>query len=373
MDKSKEELLVERYLNGKADQQEQAMLETWYLNQQEQGSVPDISSIAHAERKVWNRLSLNRSQPKKINLWPRSIAAASILFCVGLGFYFYKTSYTKKQTTFDVGPGQNAATLQLSNGQKIVLANTANGKLAEETGITITKTASGQVIYDLKSVSADTALNKMNTLSTARGQQYQVRLPDGTNVWLNAASSLSYPTVLKGRARRIVELNGEAYFEVYKDKKHPFIVKTNQQSVEVLGTHFNINSYKDEPAVKTTLLEGSVKVLNLKSRASGVLKPGQQSVIRFYGDSLQIETADIDEALAWKKGEFYFDEERLESIMKKISRWYNVDVVFQDPSKKDVRIGGYISRFSSISKVLKMLELTGLAEFTIEKDKVIVK
>ncbi|WP_316834251.1 FecR family protein [Pedobacter nutrimenti] len=373
MDKSKEELLIERYLNGKADKQEQAMLETWYLNDQEQGAVPDISSIKHAERKVWNKLSLNLSQPKKINLWPRSIAAASILLCVGLSLYFYKTSYTKKETKFDIGPGQNSATLQLSNGEKIDLSNTTNGKLIEETGITITKTGNGQIIYDLRSVSADTALNKMNTLSTARGQQYKVRLPDGTNVWLNAASSLSYPTAFKGRNRRVVELNGEAYFEVYKDKKHPFIVKTNQQSVEVLGTHFNINSYKDEPAVKTTLLEGSVKVLNLKSRASGILKPGQQSMIRFSGDSVQIETADVEEAMAWKKGEFYFDEERLESIMKKISRWYNVDVVFQDPTKKDVRIGGYISRFSNISKVLKMLELTGLAEFTLEKDKVLVK
>jgi transmembrane sensor len=374
MDKSKEEILIEKYLSGEANEPERAMIESWYLKLGEEGEMPALSVIEEAETKVWNRLSVDQPRSKRISLWPRTIAAASVLIGVGLGAFFYKASFIDKQATkIDIAPGQNAATLVLSDGRKITLSNASNGKFAEDAGISISKTADGQLVYDLKSASASVNASKINTLYTARGQQYQVRLPDGTNVWLNAASSLSYLTSFKSSDQRIVELSGEAYFEVAKDKKHPFIVKANQQRVEVLGTHFNISSYKDETAVRTTLLEGSVKVLNLKSRASGVLKPGQQSVIRLSDDSLKVITVDTEETIAWKKGEFFFNEEPLESVMKKISRWYNVEVEFQDPSKKEVKFGGYISRFSHISKVLKMLELTGLAKFTVENNKVIIK
>ncbi|MBB6502523.1 FecR family protein [Pedobacter cryoconitis] len=376
MDKTKEETLIEKYLSGIADEQEQAIVESWYLNAEEEGEIPGMDRIEEAETKVWNRLSVNKLQSKRRKLWPRAAAAASVLLCAGLGFYGYNNFYAEKQIAKpDIAPGKNGATLTLSNGRNIILSDATDGKLAQEGGVSIRKTANGEIVYDLTPVAQDTSItdHKINTLHTARGQQYQVRLPDGTNVWLNAASSLAYPTSLKGAAQRVVELNGEAYFEVAKDKKHPFIVKANQQRVEVLGTHFNISCYNDEPAVKTTLLEGSVKVLNLKSSVSGTLKPGQQSVIRFSDNLLQVRNVDTEEAVAWQKGEFSFDEERLESVMKKISRWYNVEVEFQDPSKKDVVFGGYISRFSHISKVLKMLELTGLAKFTVENNKVVVK
>ncbi|MCZ4245040.1 FecR family protein [Pedobacter punctiformis] len=384
MEKTKEEILLERYLSGRADKQEQAMVESWYLDVSDEAEAPSQSMLEKAEVQVWNRLSVHRHKNGRNRQW--LMAAASIVLCIGFGLYFYKQS--AKETQVDIPPGKNSATLTLSDGRKIALSSEVNGNLAEEAGVKISKTTDGQIVYNIQPEphNGKTGVLKMNTLSTTRGEQYQVRLPDGTKVWLNAASSLTYPTTLNGGGDRKVELNGEAYFEVASlsrkggQGKVPFIVKTillsgdaRGQEVEVLGTHFNINSYNDEPQIKTTLLEGSVRVLNLKSKISGLLKPGQQSVIQATDNSIQIIAVDADEAISWKNGDFYFDNERLESIMKKISRWYNVDVEFQDLSKKNAVFGGYISRSSHISKVLKMLELTGLAKFTITNNKVVVR
>jgi len=392
MEKSKEEILLEKYLSGKASEQERAMLESWYLDTLDEGESPDQSVLEMAEIKVWDRLSASQQKTRRNKQWQWIAAAASIILCIGLGLFFYERNTLRSQAVVtDIPPGKNSATLTLSDGRKIALSSEVNGNLAEEAGVKISKTADGQIIYDIQpeSLNDKSGKPKINTLSTNRGEQYQLRLPDGTKVWLNAASSITYPTTLNGQEDRKVELSGEAYFEVstlkvksgkLKEQRVPFIVKTvsplgdgRGQEVEVLGTHFNISSYNDEPQIKTTLLEGSVKVLNLKSKVSGLLKPGQQSVIQASNNLIRIIAADADEAISWKNGDFYFENERLESIMKKVSRWYNVDVEFQDQSKKDVAFGGYISRFSNISKVLKMLELTGLAKFTVTNNKVVVK
>lgn len=383
MEKSNGEILLEKYLSGAASEQERAMIESWYLNSSNEGKIPNQMMLEKAETQVWGRLSVHQNNIKRNIQW--SIAAASVALCIGFGIYF---NQSKIETQVDILPGKNSATLTLSNGRKIILSDGINGNLAEEAGVKINKTSDGQIIYNIQpaSVNDKTKASKMNTLSTNRGEQYQVHLPDGTKVWLNSASSLTYPTTLNELSERRVELNGEAYFEVEPlinkggRSKVPFIVKTistlgggSGQEVEVLGTHFNVSSYNDEPQIKTTLLEGSVKISNLKSKISSLLKPGQQAIVQPSSSSIQINAVDTDEAISWKNGDFYFDSERLESIMRKVSRWYNVDVEFQDQAKKDVVFGGYISRFSNISKVLKMLELTGLAKFTITNNKVVVK
>lgn len=220
-----------------------------------------------------------------------------------------------------------------------------------------------------------------NTIATPKGGQYQVRLPDGSKVWLNAASSLKYLASFSAWNERKVELSGEAYFEVAKDKDHPFVVKTENQEVIVLGTHFNINSYKDEPATKTTLLEGSVRVslLGTTSTASTInttqkiskgkpaeiiLKPGEQATL--IGNNIRVSPQNAEDAIAWKDGYFMFNNESLESVMRKISRWYNLDVVFADASIKNQTFYGRMSRFSKVSQVLKSLALTREVKFELK-------
>jgi ferric-dicitrate binding protein FerR (iron transport regulator) len=214
---------------------------------------------------------------------------------------------------------------------------------------------------------------QMLAAKTPIGGTYQVTLPDGSRVWMNAASTLRFPSSFKGSALRKVELTGEAYFEVFKDKTHPFIVVSGAQQVEVLGTHFNINSYPDEPAVLTTLLEGAVRV-NLVagngSSRSAVLKPDQQGVLK--GQSISVRHVDAAYAVAWKNGYFMFNSERLETAMNKISRWYNIRVEYRDASLKDETLLGTISKFDDIGKVLKMIGRTDVVTFKAEGNKIII-
>lgn len=298
--------------------------------------------------------------------WSRYAIAASILIAVALGlhFFFNPFSISGQQAVVyktDIAPGIHTATLTLANGHKIDLATAANGKLAEEQGAIVTKTADGRIVYAIKDAGA-TALPEYNIMSTTRGQEYQLTLPDGTQVWLNSASSLKYPSTFAAAGSREVELKGEAYFEVAKDKVHPFLVTTEKQEVEVLGTHFNINAYDDDPNIRTTLLEGSVKVT--EGTQLKVLKPGQQAVSN--GNTIRVNEVDTEGAVAWKNGYFDFNEENLENIMNKIARWYDVEVVYKDPELKTQTFTGNISKFSTVSKVLKKLALSNIVHFNIE-------
>jgi transmembrane sensor len=211
---------------------------------------------------------------------------------------------------------------------------------------------------------------RLNTISTPNGGEWQIRLPDGSTVWLNAASSIQYSLNIGTAKQRIVKLDGEAYFEVAKDAAHPFIVETDKQSVEVLGTHFNINSYHDEIVTKTTLLEGSVRVLHHSSNQSEILKPGEQSIVSASG--IDVKGVDMDEAIAWKNGYFMFNNEKQESILRKVARWYNVEIEYADPAAKEVMYYGTVSRFEKISKILTKFEQTGEVRFDIKGNKVIV-
>ncbi|SFH51113.1 FecR family protein [Pedobacter insulae] len=324
-------------------------------------------------RNVIQRAELQKKPVKVMKLWPRVAVAAAVLLAFMVGGYFYYDSKIQPTETGayqnDIAPGKNGATLTLANGQKIYVSDEKVGKLAQESGVSISKTADGQIIYEIASSPRNDAV-QYNTLSTTRGEQFQVRLPDGTLVFLNAESSLKYPTSFAKLDQRQVTLTGEGYFEVAKDKAHPFIVKTSAQEVEVLGTHFNVNAYINEPSIKTTLVEGSVRISPSKENAKDlILKPGQQATLN--NNALTVKEIDVERAVAWKNSTFSFENEDIKSIMRNVARWYNVEVVYEGDLPAE-RFGGGVSRFENVSHVLRILEKTGAVHFRIEGRKIIV-
>ena len=297
--------------------------------------------------------------------WRQVVALAAALAFIVSGIWFFKVTPVADQTNVtayeaDIAPGRIGATLTLANGKKIRLSDAKNGELAKEAGITINKSANGQLVYEI--APDKSAAGHINTLSTAEGETYKLRLPDGTQIWLNAASSLTYTTSLIQKGKRVVRLDGEAYFEVSKDKKHPFVVESKGQFVEVLGTHFNVNAYKDEPQIATTLLEGSVKV-NVKGRTQ-LIRPGQQAVN--LGGQLQVNEVSLDDITDWKEGDFFLNHVDFKTAMRKIARWYDVEIVYDAAVPDDLESGGWMSRRNNLSTVLKAIENTGLAKFRIE-------
>jgi len=292
--------------------------------------------------------------------------AAAVAFIV-IGAYFFRSYFVGQKVksdqvvVADIAPGKVGATLTLASGKKIVLSDAVSGELAKEAGVMITKTANGQLIYEIKDETAES--DKINILTTDNGETYQVRLPDGSSVWLNAASTLKYPASFAKLKERRVELSGEGYFEVARDKAHPFIVKTDKQEVEVLGTHFNVNAYADEKAIATTLLEGSVKISS-DAKNNKILKPGEQAVNK--GSTILVKEVDTENITDWKEGDFNLDQVDFRIAMRKIARWYDVEVVYDDNLSNDIQISGWISRSKKLSSVLKFIESSGLVHFKVE-------
>jgi len=316
--------------------------------------------------------AIPRKKPGKTR-WLYRIAAAAIVCIVCTGAYFLILRQPEKSREIiaapitikkDIpAPASSNAILTLANGQTIVLDSASNGALAQQGNTKVEKLADGQIVYKGK---ANTEM-QYNLLTVPKGSKIaSITLTDGTRVWLNAASSLKYPVAFTGTERK-VEITGEAYFEVAHNTAMPFKVQKGTTLVTVLGTHFNINSYDDEPVIKVTLLEGAVKIN--KDNVVAVLKPGQQAKI-----SADIKTSanvDTDEVLAWISGKFQFGEAAdIAGVMKQISRWYDVDVEYKETVKG--HIGGTISRNENVSQVLKMLELTGVVTFKIADKKIIV-
>lgn len=320
-------------------------------------------------------VAVPQKKVKRTVLWKPFAAAASIVIVAALGLYLYTNGPANKQKQFisstsHIETGGNKAYLTLANGKRIILTDSKNGTLAAQNGVQITKTDDGQLVYTVVG-NKSSSTNDYNTIETPRGGQYQIRLPDGTNVWLNAASSLKYPSIFEGKERK-VELKGEAYFEVSKNKKMPFRVITSTQTIEVLGTHFNVKGYLEEADTKTTLLEGSVKVLSTHSTNGVVIKPGEQAQAKNDGvDQINIVNADIEEVMAWKNNYFRFNSENIQSVMRKISRWYDVDVEY-DGAISNEEFNGTISRTKNIAQVLRMLEDTKGVHFKIEGRRIVV-
>lgn len=312
------------------------------------------------------------SAGRRLRRFVRAASVAAVLvLAVGLGFYFYggrsagrllSGNVPPKDAVEEVLPGGNRAVLSLSDGSTIVLDSVGNGLLATLGGTSVTKTAGGRVVLRELGGYAPPSLRAYNRLTTPRGGQYRIVLPDGTKVWLNAASSLRFPSSFSGSERR-VELTGEAYFEVAKNREMPFRVVSGDQVVEVLGTHFNISAYPEEATVSTTLLEGSVRVSRTGSGDSRLLEPGEQSEVG--GDGIRVERVDAGRAVAWKNGYFVFSHESIGSIMRKISRWYDIDIAYKGDVTRE-RFVGLVSRFENVSAVLEMLQLTGSVRFDIQ-------
>ncbi|WP_316837367.1 FecR family protein [Pedobacter nutrimenti] len=372
--------LLEKYKSGTLSEEEQALLDSWYLQEAKSKSGPtNPEDMQNQLESIWTNLPVHHNVRK---LWNKKtwfkVAAALIIFSTGIILYNNHHSqsdiYTNIPSRQKIVPGGNKATLILANGTRINLNNASNGQIVKQAGLTITKTKEGQLVYKVADngyAPTQGGLN-YNTIETPNGGQYQVYLPDGTKVWLNATSSLKYPIQFSTKERR-VELTGEGYFEVAHNKTKPFKVVTTKQEIEVLGTHFNINAYADENATKTTLLEGSVKIKTHATKEivqqSIVLKPGQQSSI---DNKLLVKYVNSDDVIAWQKGYFKFNQENIQSIMRKLSRWYNVEVVFQTEIDPSVVFGGKISQTKNLSAILRIMEETGNVHFKIEGRRVIV-
>jgi transmembrane sensor len=352
---------------------------------EEQGMEDIMAFLSATERaEAWaslqQKLNLSGNKGKGIQfkgfpLWKKIAVAAAVFIVIGAGLYFYTNEQSKNKITIqdlavnDIIAGGNKAYLTLADGKKIVLTDIGNGKVAEQAGLSITKTAEGQLLYEVKEATVAEKNKEQilyNTIATPAGGQYQVVLPDGTHVWLNAASSLTYATSLANLKERKVELNGEAYFEVARQEKDqvkkPFIVKSRNQEVEVLGTHFNISSYEQETLTATTLLEGRVKV-SRQNAFEETISPGEQSLV---GKGIAIAKVDTSTAVAWKNGLFRFENANIYTVMNQFSRWYNFDVKYEGkiPTNK---FNGEIYRNLNASKALKILSYSKI-KFSVESN-----
>lgn len=302
----------------------------------------------------------NTTPHKRILWWPYA-AAMSLLLVTGLYFYKARDSSQPMQTRLvnDVAPGSTKAVLRLADGSVIQLDATSTGTIAQQSGISIVKTEDGSIAYQVNDTENAVSSQQYNTIEIPRGGKYLVHLPDGSKVWLNAASTLKYPVFFKDHGERSVELSGEAYFSITHNKAQPFVVRTAHQEITVLGTEFNVNAYFDEANTTTTLLRGSVKV---KANSLAILKPGQQTVLT--KGHLKVQTADTESATGWKNDLFLFYKTDMKSIMRQLERWYNVDVDIS--TIPDNQFYGEIPRDVKLSQVLSMLEATSGLKFKIE-------
>ncbi|GAA3959416.1 FecR family protein [Mucilaginibacter dorajii] len=385
MQKQEFRRLIQKYLNGQASvEEEQLLLELFDRLQEDTNWDEEMMGVKQQlEDRMLQRLysgiqqSQEQPDPKALyGIFYRVTAAAAILLAiVGAGLYYSLkypaqlpvTAVNKVPVKHDADPGKNDAVLTLDNGEKVVLDSARVGTIAKNGNISVQKTADGQLIYtvDGGNTASSNGPVTYNTISTPRGGQYQVILPDGSKVWLNAASSLKYPTSFAGNERN-VQLTGEAYFEVAKNPQKPFKVSVNDLNVKVLGTHFNIMAYNDEDAIKTTLLEGSVQ-LTAGGRSS-MLKPDQQGIVK--DSHINVVDVEAEKFVAWKNGYFEFNRASILDVMKQLSRWYDMQVVYEGKISDDEFVGR-IERSAKLSRVLHILELSHV-HFKVEDKKITV-
>ena len=323
--------------------------------------ITGLSSPAQASamyQKVLREIRSSRSLRIAPYKW---IAAASILLLLAAGWVFLLRPHTTNPAfATAIAPGTDKATLTLADGTIITLDSTAKGQLAQQAGSKINQVSPRQLAYSPSSTNGPLVYN---TLSTPRGGQFQLRLPDGSKVWLNAASSITYPVAFNTK-QRVVDITGEAYFEIAKDPSKPFIVRAEQTATTVLGTEFNINAYSDEKDIRTTLVNGAVKFSAPSAQksppAEKLLRPGYQTLFDPRTRSLTMQPADVEQVIAWKNGLFEFDHTDLGTIMRQISRWYDVDIRFETAKYDSTRFGGGLSRKLNLSYTLRLLETNGI-------------
>jgi hypothetical protein len=389
MDLNKFQELVKRYLSEQSSPEEveqlkQSLNDPLYVSQLEMimdQQLNDNTVVATDYPGVIKRLKTGigkeiAKQKKSVNISPFSIAsrwvaaAAVLILIAGISFIWFKRKNTNPvgETTVSsspvkIVPGKDGAILTLSDNTTIILDSAGNGIIATQNGSDVVM-SNGQLIYKAKNSSGVA----YNTMTTPKGRQFSLVLPDGTKAWLNAASSLRYPTAFVGRERK-VEVTGEVYFEVAKNKQMPFKVKVNENmEVEVLGTHFNINSYSNEASINTTLLEGSVQISNQSQKQ--ILKPGQQARVNNDQKINIVSDVNLKKIMAWKNGVFDFDDASLQEVMHQLERWYDIEVVYEK-GVPDIEFVGTLSRDLSLEDVLKGLKLSEV-NFRIEGRKLVI-
>lgn len=359
-----------RLADGLATEAEVSLFNAYY--NQYQSAYPLWDKVMASEKeaildamhqKISKTITVGKVEKRiSLSIWITSMAAVFALIVLGLYFYNNRNQPLAQSVAYqnDLAPGRNRAVLKFANGKEINLSDAKSGVVIKASQLSYTDGVSIVAIAGKKA--------EITTISTPRGGQYKIQLPDGTIVALNAASTLKFPSTFLGGINRTVELSGEGYFEVAKDKKHPFIVKSGTQQVEVLGTHFNLNAYADERAIATTLVEGSVKI------SSGsyvqVIKPGEQAINSGFG--IQVTEVNVENITDWKEGSFVLNHLDFKSAMRKISRWYDVDVVYEGTFPDDMESGGWISRSTPLSAVLKLIESSGQVHFRLEGKKLYV-
>jgi len=372
--------ILRRYLQGNSSTPEKEAVDQWYEEKDQIDNPVQMNAAdyqATRERIFKNIQSRLSEDPIRIPIYQRPAfkVAAAILLIVAIGFAV--SIFTRSGTNTGIAhspsqslqhdvaaPQTNRAVLTLGDGTQILLDSSGNGLLASQGQVEISKETTGMLSY-----SGQTNVELYNMLSVPRGSKpVHLQLSDGTDVWLNVASSIRYPVSFTGTERR-VEITGEAYFEVAKDAAHPFVVHKSNTStdIRVLGTHFNVNTYDDESADHITLLEGSVQVL--AESGSALLSPGQQATVNT-GSVKLVQDVDLEAVMAWKDGRFYFDGASMETIMRQLEKWYDVEVSYEAPI--NTSFVAKISRDVNISRLLEIFELTGLVHFKIEGRKIIV-
>lgn len=379
--------LVEKIAAGVATDAEIASFNQWYQTFQQEDQEWPFTDLGDKEK---IETAILQSINQRINTFPgsgkssfytlRRIAAAVIVLILAAGgFYWYSSGLSNSAITTelvinnDVQPGEEKAVLTLGDGSRIILDEANTGLLASEGNTSVKKTGKGLITYQSGNTAADKdapikSQTVYNTISTPRGGKYKVMLPDETEVWLNAMSSIRFPTQFTGKTRE-VEITGEVYFEVTRNEAQPFWVRTGDQVVKVLGTQFNVKAYSDEEAIRTTLVEGSVVVETAGDKVQ--IEPGEQVVNQFNADVV-VETVDTEQAIAWKNGLFQFWDTDLKEIMRQLSRWYDVKITYLN-EENNISFTGFISRDVTISNVLYMLEEAGDIKFGVDGNQVVVK
>lgn len=365
--------LLGKYLNNTCSEYERRLVESWYLGEMKDTDPMNLTDDRYllANKKLKKSLrKLQRQERSFSRLW---IAAASVIILFSVGLYLYKSPSAAPEkvatnvATDHIVPGKNMAIVTLSDGKILHIDESTRIKLDTHGGIVLSQIS--KELLSINTITGSKNILMVRSIAVPKGGQFQIILPDQTKVWLNSETKLLFPDNF-ALSQRHVTLQGEAYFEVSKDKHHPFTVAALNKKIEVLGTHFNVRAYPTENTFKTTLLEGKVRVTDLRSGQVSMLRPHQEFTA--INNLLKIREAVSDGAVAWKNGYFDFNDKSLETAMEELARWYNVNIDFRNEQSRDVVLGGTMSRYSNIDQILNKIELTGLVHFTISNHTIIV-
>jgi ferric-dicitrate binding protein FerR (iron transport regulator) len=383
MNEDRLKYLLERYQLNECSPEEQEELDAWFHAWnpgtadmrnwlQEAGGAEALTEELYAD---FRERVAPPAKRKGGAVWYKVAVAAAVLIALLIVFYqkqqggeLAQTDKNKQATqpVHDIKPGSNKAVLKLADGSEIVLSDSGNAHIATQNNTEIQRLQSGGIGYQAMQGLTDDQPPVYNTLTTPRGAKFTLTLSDGTMVTLDAASSITYPVVFKGKERR-VQITGQAYFDVVHNASSPFHVEAKGQLIEDLGTAFNVNAYNDDPFIKITLVEGLVDVSNDMEKVS--LVPGQQAMIKDGESKMRVKVVNVEEVVAWKNGWFIFNQESLQNMMKQAGRWYDAEIVI-DPAIANKKLGGNISRYKEISELLENLKLTGGIDYRIEGRKV---